>query len=64
MSEHKSEVCPNCGYCPHCKRPAMRTYPYWQWVPQPTYYPTWISGGTTTSGSDTISISASSSAVV
>lgn len=23
----KQEVCPNCGYCPHCRRGGDRLYP-------------------------------------
>ena len=32
-------ICPNCGYCPHCRRGNYYSQPYWQWVPQyaPTY---------------------------
>lgn len=46
----KSEVCPNCGYCPHCKRGGgYITYPVYPSYPtDPWTGPYWCYQGTNT----------------
>ena len=34
------DTCPNCGYCPHCKRSSQPWYPY-PWYPYSRYPYSW-----------------------
>lgn len=54
--------CPNCGYCPHCRRAnPYQPYPYWSVIPPypvyPNASPNWM---TTSGGVETTSISSGS----
>jgi hypothetical protein len=46
-TDQSQNVCPNCGYCPHCGRGGYHTYPYWLYQPCWTQPYIW---GTTTTG--------------
>lgn len=66
-SEATQGACPNCGYCPHCKRatpyqlvPQVPYYPQfpwdWPWT-QPTYPgPVWVSRDGISSSSTSITV--------
>lgn len=62
-NKSQSEVCPNCGYCPHCGRGQQQFLPYnpipWNPTPSPWVYPQtvpspfWTGSGTSLTIGDT-----------